>query len=248
MRMGTGRAAAPRRAVAALTAILAAAATADASTFSIAPIRIEMDRGHQTGVVTLHNDGDAPVTIQVEAVTWSQAEGEDTYAATRDLLVTPPVFVVRPKSDQIVRVARRTADSSAREKTYRLFFQEVPEIAPAGFNGLNVALRIGVPVFVAAPAAAPSELRWQASWLADGMLKVEATNSGLAHVQITDFEVATADHAVIARVGGSRYLLAGGHASWTVMPSAESDYRGALYIRGFSDRGVIIADVAVAAP
>ena len=84
--------------------------------------------------------------------------------------------------------------------------------------------------------------------LDDGSLRLEATNRGLAHVQITDFAVATADDAVIAQVGGSRYLLAGSRTSWTVMPAARPDQRGALYIRGFSDRGVILADVAVSAP
>lgn len=229
-------------------ALVAAAGPVAASSFNIAPIRIEMDRDHQTGVLTLHNDGDAPVTVQVQAVAWSQEGGDDVYQPTRELLVTPPVFVVRAQGDQIIRVARRAVDGKGHEQAYRLYFQEIPEAAPPGFSGLRVALRIGVPVFIAAPVTAPNELTWLARWLEDGSLRLEATNRGLAHVQITEFAVATADDAVIARVGGSRYLLAGSHTSWTVAPVAGVDRSGTLRIRGSSDRGEIVADVPVAAP
>jgi fimbrial chaperone protein len=242
------RASAFRLAAGTLVGSLAAAGIAAASSFNIAPIRVEMDRGHQTSVVTLHNEGDGPVTVQVQSVAWSQDEGGDRYEATRDLLVTPPVFVVPAKGDQIVRIARRATIDSPREQAYRLFFQEVPDAAPQNFNGLKIALRIGVPVFVAAPTSAPNDLSWRASWLADGSLRVEATNRGLAHVQITDFAIESGISAVVARIGGSRYLLAGTQASWTVSAPAEVDHAAPLRIRGYSDRGDLVADVAVTAP
>lgn len=237
-----------RLTVGTLAGLLATAGSAAASTFNVAPIRVEMDADHQTGVLTLHNDGEAPVTVQVQAAAWSQEGGEDVYRATRDLLVTPPVFVVPPNGDQIVRVARRARSDSVSEQAYRLFFQEVPEAAAPGFNGLKVALRISLPVFIAATATAPNELVWRASWPADGTLRLEAANRGLAHVQITDFAVAASDKTVIARIGGARYLLPGSHAVWAVTPIAGVGHGSAVRIRGYSDRGEIVADVPVAAP
>ena len=226
---------------------LAAAGTAAASTFNIAPIRLEMDRTHQTGVLTMHNDGDAPVTIQVQSVAWSQDSGKDQYDATGELIVTPPVFVVPAHSDQIVRVARRGANDGAKERTYRIFFQEVPEAAPPGFNGLKVALRIGIPVFFTAPAAKP-ELSFSGSWQSDGSLDLAVANHGLAHVQITDFELAAPDAQVLARIGGSRYVLGGSDTHWTLTPPAGMGHADHLRLQGHGDGGAIAAEVAVANP
>ena len=226
---------------------LAAAGTAAASTINIAPIRLEMDRTHQTGVLTMHNDGDAPVTMQVQSVAWSQDGGKDQYDSTGELIVTPPVFVVPAHSDQIVRVARRGAGDGSKERAYRIFFQEVPEAAPAGFTGLKVALRIGIPVFFTAPAAKP-ELSFSGSWQADGTLDLAVANHGLAHVQITDFELAAPDAHVLARVGGSRYVLGGSETHWTLTPPAGTGHAEHLRLQGHGDGGAIAAEVAVASP
>jgi fimbrial chaperone protein len=227
--------------------ILAAAGTAAASSFSLAPIRLEMDAGHSAGVVTLHNEGDAPVTVQVQPVAWSQDGKDDHYEKTGELIVTPPVFVVPPNGDRIVRVARRVGPDQSDERTYRLFFQEVPEAAPAGFTGLSVALRVGIPVFMT-PKGAKPDLTFSSRWQSSGELEIEATNHGHAHIQVTDFEVTGPDATVIARAAGSRYVLPGAVMHWTVKPLAGTAKPAALRLSGHSDAGDIAADVAPAAP
>ncbi|MBS0394924.1 MAG: molecular chaperone [Proteobacteria bacterium] len=229
----------------ALAAWLAAAVPAAAGSFALAPIRIEMDRSKSTGVLTLHNDADAPVTIQVEAVAWSQPDDTDHYQPSRDLIVTPPVFVVAPKSEQIVRVARRTTGEPANEASYRLFFQEVPDSTPQSGNGLKVALRVGVPVFIAASGAKP-EVTFAATREADGAVVITAVNAGRAHLQITDFEVTAAGGAAVGSVLGSRYLLPGSAARWTLKPSGAVP-AGPLKIHGHGDHGEFTVDVALPA-
>jgi fimbrial chaperone protein len=229
----------------ALAAWLAAAGSAAAGSFSLAPIRIEMDRNKTTGVVTLHNDADAPVTIQIESVAWSQPEDTDRYVPSRDLIVTPPVFVVPPKGDQIVRIARRASAEAGGELPYRLFFQEVPDSTPQTGTGLRIALRVGIPVFVTA-AGATADLRFAAELGADGGVAITATNQGRAHVQITDFEVTDASGARVGAVSGSRYVLPGASARWALPPAGAAP-GGVLRIHGHGDRGEIAADVPLAA-
>jgi len=236
------------RGTVALAALLAAATPAAASTFSIAPIRVEMGVGHSRGVLTLHNDGDTPVTVQVSGVAWSQPGGTDQYAPTHDLITTPPVFVVAAKSDQIVRVALRRDADAARELAYRVFFEEVPTESSTSFNGLHVALRIGVPVFIA-PAAKPApKLIWQVRRCGTGDLKFEASNRGTAHLQVTDFTVQVGSQSQPLHVGGARYVLPDSTVTWSVPAPAGFDAKAPLHIHGFSDQGEISADVACAGP
>ncbi len=225
----------------ALAAWLAAAGGAAAGSFSLAPIRLEMDRGTRTGVLTLHNDAELPVTIQIDTVAWTQGDDGDRYAPTHDLIVTPPVFVVPPKGEQIVRVARRAAADAGSELPYRLFFQEVPDSTPQSGTGLKIALRVGVPVFVASAGAAP-DLKFAAATDATGAVEITATNSGRAHVQVIDFEVTTADGTAVGAVAGARYLLPGSTAHWTLTPVGATP-SGALKIHGHGDRGAFTADV-----
>jgi fimbrial chaperone protein len=230
----------------ACTALLGlAAGTSAAGSFSVAPTRVELTASKRTAVVTVRNADSKPLTVQVSLVEWTQPGGEDTYLDTRDLLATPPVFTLAPESEQVVRLAlRRTADT-ALERPYRIFFQEVPQAPAAGSSGLNIALRVGVPVFVLPRAAAPAQLRWEAVRSADGKLQVNATNDGGAHVQVTGFQLLAGDKGQPRPVSAVRYVLPGSSVSWRTDWPADAPTSDNLQLTGTSDRGDLMATIPV---
>jgi fimbrial chaperone protein len=222
-----------------------AAASAAAGSFSVAPTRVEFDAQKRTAVITVRNADAAPLTVQASMVGWVQEQGEDRYAPTADLLATPPVFTVPPNGEQIIRVALRRAPAGNRELPYRIFFQEVPQAAKPAANTLNIALRVGVPVFVRAGCeeALPA-LRWTVS-RTGGDLQLTAENQGCMHVQVTGMRVQFGDGA-FAPVSAVKYVLPGGRMAWTVTPPRDADV-SRLRIEGDSDRGEFHA-TAVLAP
>ena len=228
--------------------MLAAAGPAAAGTFSIAPVRVELQGSQRTAVLTVHNDDAAPLVVQVSALNWTQAGGEDGNSATRELLATPPVFTLPPNGEQIVRVALRREPDPARELDYRLLLAEVPQAADKNFTGLRVALRLSIPVFVQAASQAPAALRWRAQWLPDGGLSVSATNEGLTHQQVSDFTLRFAGTEAVARGVVSRYVLPGSTVAWKIAPPGGVAHDAAISIRGASDQGDFQADVAFAGP
>jgi fimbrial chaperone protein len=219
-----------------------AAASAAAGSFSVAPTRVEFDAQKRTAVITVRNADAAPLTVQASMVGWVQGEGEDRYAPTTDLLATPPVFTIPPNGEQIIRVALRRAPDGTRELPYRIFFQEVPQSAKPAANTLNIALRVGVPVFVHAGCeeALPA-LRWAASRTGGGDLQLAAENPGCMHVQVTGMRVQFGDGA-FAPVSAVKYVLPGGRMVWTVTPPPDAD-TSRLRIEGDSDRGEFHATV-----
>ena len=231
---------------AALVLWLAAAHGAAASTFNISPIRANLNSGHRTDVLTMANQEDQPVIVQVRAVRWSQKDGEDQLDDTRDLLATPPVLQIGPKAEQIVRTALRQSPDPSRELSYRLIFQEVPQPAAADFTGLRVALRLSVPVFVApASGKAAADVSWEGRWSAAGKLELTATNRGNAHLQIIDFEVLFQDANGELKGITSKYVLPGSSMSWTLSPAKDVNHDGTLRIHGHSDQGEFSAAVAI---
>ena len=227
-----------RTVAASLLGVLAAAGTAAATTLGVAPIRIELGPTAATGVLTVRNQGDSPVVVQVRPAAWSQQDEQDKLDDTHDLLVTPPLFTIPPKGRQILRVALLRKPDPSRELDYRLVLSEVPPAATPEVTGLRIALRVTLPVFVAAQNRASPDLTWQHSWQPDGTLRIEAQNRGTVHVQILDFDVQTADHAAqVLHTDAARYLLPGSHAHWQLQTGADFSRASRIVLHGHSDAG-----------
>ena len=227
------------RAIAAsLLGVLAAAGTAAASTLGVAPIRVELSPKQSIAVITVRNQEDSPVTVQARPAAWSQQEEQDQLADTRDVLVTPPLFTIPAKGHQVVRIALLRKPDPSRELDYRLVLSEVPPAKAAEVTGLRIALRITLPIFVAAASPASPDLSWHHSWLPDGTLQVEAQNHGSAHIQIYDFDAQTADHAAqVLHTDAARYLLPGSAAHWQLHPGASLSPATRIVLHGHSDAG-----------
>jgi fimbrial chaperone protein len=226
---------------------LLAMAPAMAGSFSVAPTRVELSGGARTAVVTLRNVAPEPLTVQVSVVGWSQQGGEDTYPATRDLLATPPVLTLEPDEERVVRIALRREPDPNQDLPFRVFFEEVPPAPRAGFNGVNVALRVGVPIFVRSASRTRADLRWELHSEAGGKLRIEAINQGTAHIQITGFELsAEGASAAPARVNVMKYVLPRSRMSWTV--DAPAGTATNWKIHGFSDQGEFRSDAKLQAP
>jgi fimbrial chaperone protein len=225
--------------------LLATATTAVAGSFSISPLRVELASKKRIEALTVRNEQDSEVVIQAVVQEWTQVNGQDMLTATHDAFATPAVFTLPGKGVQVVRVAlRRDADNN-RELTYRLLLQEVPPAAPKDFTGLQVSLRLSLPIFVTPTSDAKSALTWHAKWSNDGKLTVDAVNTGTAHLQVMDFTLQFGDQAINqAHQPVSKYVLPGSRMTWTVTPPAEASRTAAMKAHVYSDQGEFDADVA----
>jgi len=228
--------------------LLMAPCVATAGAFTIAPVRVELGPARRTEALTVRNEADHPVLIQVETHAWSQVDGEDRLEATTDALATPPVFTLPAGGQQIVRVALRRAVASDRELQYRLVLQEVPPEAPVAATELRMALRISLPVFVSPASASAPVLHWQAVREGGDRLTLVAENTGNAHAQIVDFQL-SGDGRTGKRIEGmeSRYVLPGSRVRWSLTPSGGVPEATELNLRANSDRGTVAVVVPVAA-
>jgi fimbrial chaperone protein len=110
----------------------------------------------------------------------------------------------------------RRAPDSTLELSYRVMLQEVPQAASPDFRGLQVALRLSLPVFVAPHAAAAEpQLAWHAVRDADGKLAITASNSGAAHARVHRFAVSTVANDSLGEQAAMAYVLPGATRRWT---------------------------------
>ena len=188
-----------------------------AGTFSISPLRADLSSSAQTGALTLRNQESTPVVVQAEVLLWEQAEGEDKLSPTRDVLVSPAVFTIPGNGSQLVRVALRRPADAQRELSYRLILTEVPQQASPDFTGLNVALRLSLPIFVAPTATANPQLDWSATRNAAGEIALSARNSGNTHARVLNFNVSPAAGSTPEiQQDVTAYILPGQARTWTL--------------------------------
>ncbi len=193
-----------------LAALMGSAAAAEAGNLTVAPTRVDLAAGRTAGAVTLHNNADEAVLVQVETFAWPRSPASGDLEATRSLVAVPPVFSLPPNGTQIIRVALREPQRAAREEAYRLLITEVPQ-AVGGGGGVQFALRLSLPVF-ATPAGAAAEPRWALNAGPAGA-SIELVNAGTAHVQVRQIRISSGGGAPEVITEPS-YVLAGQRRSW----------------------------------
>lgn len=226
-------------------------AVAGAGDLSVDPVRIELSPQQQVASVNIRNNSDQPTTIQIEATAWSQLDGKDVYTPTRELLVSPPIITIAPKSEQVIRSAlRRKADTST-ELTYRIYLQELPSQPVPGFKGVQVTLRIGLPVFVKPQKLkATPKMLWTVSAAPDNSLKVALQNQGSAHVQVSDFALYdVGNDKPIGGESGLNYILAGQMHEWLIKTDPSKTITGgSLRLTAHTDAGNVDIELPVGTP
>jgi fimbrial chaperone protein len=226
-------------------------ALAGAASLSVDPVRIELSPQQQTAAITVRNDSDQPASIQIQAVAWSQHDGKDVYTPTRELLVAPPIVTIAPRSEQVIRAALRRQADAANELTYRVYLQELAPPPAPGFTGLQVALRIGLPVFVKPQkgSAAPNMV-WRIARVRDDSLKVTLQNQGNAHVQVSDFALyVPGGDKPVAGESASSYVLAGRVREWLLKTDLfEKITGGRLRLKAYTDAGKVDRELPLETP
>lgn len=222
---------------------------AQAGSFSINPVKLTLSAQNSMQIMTVRNDGAEAAVMQVELVAWSQANGQDVYTPTRELLATPPIFTVPAGGSQIIRVGLRRAPEGQRELAYRMFLQEVPPPAKPDTVGLQVALRISVPVFVAPSEPVKPVLYWQAVRLDEHTLKVGVTNTGNGHDHLSAYKIYRTGNAkpILAQKLFS-YLLPGETHYWSLTTDTMPNPGESLRILTHTETGEVNANIIMDKP
>lgn len=222
---------------------------AKAGSYGINPVKLTLSAQDSTQIITVRNDGAQAAVMQVELAAWSQADGQDVYTPTRELLATPPIFTVPTGASQIIRVGLRRAPDEQRELIYRLFLQEVPPPAKTDSVGLQVALRISVPVFVAPLHPVKPVLHWQAVRIDEHTLKVGVTNTGNGHDHLSAYKIYRAGSAnPFLTQKLFAYLLPGATHYWTLTTDVMPNPGEPLHISANTDTGAVQADIYIGKP
>lgn len=181
------------------------------ASLSIAPLRIEIDRGNAGGTVYLSNPSGRQLAVQARVFAWSQEGGEDAYAPSSDISVSPSISMIPPGETQIVRLIRKGAASPG-EKRFRLVVDQLPDPTQTGASDAMARIRFTLPVFIDRDSAAPAALAWRVT---DNRL--ELANTGGATSRIVGISVKTAGGAEVPVERNTlRYVHGNSTIAWPI--------------------------------
>ncbi|WP_379921903.1 molecular chaperone [Erythrobacter sp. R86502] len=190
--------------IAPLAAAIAAMQTpmAHAGSLSVLPVRVEVAADQQFCSLTIGNDGNQDVMVQVRGFRWYQdADGTDALDETKRIAVNPSIVTIPAGTKKLVRCSL-PGQTDTLESTYRLIVNELPR-HHAQSGTLQTLLQLSIPVFRAPPGHS-SALQW--STTSDGGVIV--SNTGTRHARVARLEL-RGDAGEPVAVPGSFYLLAG---------------------------------------
>jgi fimbrial chaperone protein len=189
---------------------LAMALPAVAGLFSETPVRINMTPRDRATAVTVTNDGDEELVMQADIYAWSQKPGgEDELVLSEDLILSPPILKLAPRTRQVVRLARVKTPNTDKQQFYRLIVREIPEAKPAAKDvQLQVALAFSLPVFITPPKTSRA-LECAAKRAASDTLQVACENTGDTFVQLRDLAFANPAGDKVASRESGVYILPG---------------------------------------
>lgn len=205
----------PGRRTSRLSAILASllvllgvhhASPARAGSLSVMPVRIDVAPGRRFCSVTLGNDSERAMTVQVRAFAWTRDEsGADILEPDNRLAVNPSIATIAPGASRLVRCSLPAGDPAAQaEQQWRLVVDQLPEAGLANAPGtVQTLLRISLPVFRAGEKASANLV----ATVAPRSLRL--ANPGTRHVKVLAVTLQGQDGDALT-VQRSFYLLAGG--------------------------------------
>ena len=187
-----------------------------ASTYKVTPIQISLSTRTASALLTLSNESPDTLRFQISAFAWTQSRhGAVELSPTEDMVFYPPLVTLKPGEERKIRVGTKAAMGPI-EKTYRIFFEELPplEKADASPSGSQVQFltRMGIPIFVE-PTSTLVKGGIEGIRLERGRLAFEVSNSGSVHFSMQKLRVTGSDassrQTFEAELAGW-YVLAGG--------------------------------------
>jgi fimbrial chaperone protein len=214
---------------------------AGAASLQVEPVLVEVAAPGAASTVTLRNEGATPITAQIRVYRWSQADGQEKLEPTDDVVASPPAATLAPGSKHVVRIVRVARGPAPREESYRLFVDQLPNVAQQRNGSVNLIVRHSIPVFFRAQDPGAASIAWSTE-ISKRNLIVTARNTGGRRLRIAALKVSDEKGSNVTFADGLvGYALAGSTMRWSTPLGGRSFGGGQVSVSAQGDTGPIHA-------
>ncbi len=156
--------------------------------FQVYPIRVYLNASESSTLMTVKNDSAERLRLQVSIMAWDQnKQGEMILNPTDDIIFYPTLLQVNPGDQRVLRVGSHTKEVS-REKSYRIFIEELPPNEKLQASGVRFLTKVSIPIFLQPRKVETKGVIDQLA-LRKGELTFDIKNQGNVHFQPREIRV-----------------------------------------------------------
>jgi len=197
-----------------VTAFASSASTSHAASLQVAPVSVEIQAPGAAATLTLRNEGTSLLNAQIRIFRWTQVNGQEKLEPTDDVVASPPIATLSPKTDYTLRLVRVTKRPVATGESYRLFVDELPDPKARQNRVITLVMRYSIPAFFYPPDTAAAKLAWSVEQRS-GRVYVSATNDGDRHVRVSALKLRDGSGATASFGNGlTGYVLGRSTMRW----------------------------------
>jgi fimbrial chaperone protein len=212
---------------------------AQATSLRVAPALLDVPAPGATTTLTLRNDGDHPIHVQIRVFGWTGTQGEPVLVPTDNVVASPPAATLNPGTEYVVRIVRLAKEPVSAEESYRLLVDELPDATQDHSNTVRFALRYSIPVFFYAAKAPPANVEWGVR-TAGNALTLSAANAGARRMRVANLKITDSSGVVVLqRQGLAGYVLGKTSTRWSFANAAQIARRGPFKVVAETESGSI---------
>lgn len=200
-----------------------------ASSVLIWPINPVIDTEQKATALWLENRGQAPVSVQIRIMAWSQSGYSDQLTAQQAVVGSPPVVTITPGKRQMIRLMALQPAPAGVQQAYRVLVDEMqqPDAEPNLELGVKFQMRYSVPLFVFGSGAGlatddkpkagiqPLEPKLEFSLQQEADQRfLLLRNQGPAHARLSQVYLTQGNRRVPLAEGLLGYVLPGAQMRW----------------------------------
>lgn len=182
------------------------------SSFEVSPIRVTFLPNESSTLMTVRNDGDQKLRLQINVMAWDQGkDGEMALKPTNDIIFYPTLLTVDPGAQRNLRVGTK-GSAVAKEQSYRILVEELPSNVKIQGSGVRIVTKMSIPIFIK-PAKAEVKNLIERIALRGADVSFDVKNQGNVHIQPREVRVkgtGADDSLQLERKTPGWYILAGG--------------------------------------
>lgn len=179
--------------------------------FQVRPVRIDLSPRQTATQLVVSNPGPHPLLVQAEAFDWTQDQTRDQLSPSQSLILNPPIFELAPGAQQVLRVGLRRAAEPGVERAHRVWLTQVPTPGAGTDSGVQMLLRVSLPVFVLGTGTGAPRPMWRRD-PASGAVALD--NPGGQHLHVRELRLQPEAGETVTL--GPCYALPGGQCRWEV--------------------------------
>lgn len=123
-----------------------ASSSASAATLRVSPTFIHVPRGDQTAKLRLWNDNKTPVGVQVRVFRVVPEGKKSALQPTHDVVVSPPMAMLKPGTENLIRIVRVAKTPVTKREDYRLVVDQLPDGSPVKSGTVRILIRQVLPL------------------------------------------------------------------------------------------------------